>query len=157
VRDPLSGGDGGFVPSRRRYVGRPEATMKLRLLNAVILAQDYEKMRDWWIEVVGLQLKQEWTDKYHYAELAVDGRFVVGIASAEEMGAKPSTPRANGVVPQLQVDDVKAFLAQIQERGGDVPLGPSFDADEKFWFGGFSDVEGNPVWVVSLPERLLDE
>ena len=131
--------------------------MKLRLLNAVLLAEDYEKLRDWWIDVVGLELVGEWTEKYHYAELAHEGRFVVGIASAAEMGADPATPRRNGAVPQLQVDDVKAFLARIQEHGGDVPFGPSFEDDEKFWFGGFADCEGNPVWVVSLPERLLDE
>ena len=131
--------------------------MKLRLLNAVILAQDYEKVRDWWIEVVGLELKQEWSKEYHYAELAKDGKFVVGIASAKEMGAEPMTPRQNGVVPQLQVEDCRAFLEQVKARGGDVPFGPSFDKVEKFWFGGFSDAEGNPVWVVELPERLLDD
>ena len=131
--------------------------MKLRLLNAVIMAEDYEKLRDWWIEVVGLELRQEWSEDYHYAELVHDGKFVVGIASASEMKCDPPTPRANAVVAQLQVGDVKAFLAQIKERGGDVPFGPSFDEKEKFWFGGFADGEGNPVWVVSLPEHLLDE
>ena len=129
--------------------------MKLSLLNAVIQAEDYEKVRDWWIEVIGLELRQEWSDKYHYAELIKDGKFVVGIASAKEMGVRPSTPRTNAVMPQLQVEDAKVFLEDLKARGGTVVFGPSFDADEKFWFGGFEDVEGNPIWVVSLPDHLL--
>lgn len=130
--------------------------MKLRLLNAVLLAEDYARLRDWWIAALGLELKQEWTADYHYAELAFDGRFVVGIADAEEMGCVPHQPRRNTAVPQLQVDDVAAVLRRVKAHGGDVPFGPSFDAKESFWFGGFADIEGNHVWVVSLPERLLD-
>lgn len=129
--------------------------MKLSLLNAVIQAEDYEKVRDWWIEKIALELKQEWTEKYHYAELVSDGEFVVGIASAKEMGVTPSTPRTNAVMPQLQVEDAKAFLEELRAKGGTIVFGPSFDEDEKFWYGGFEDVEGNPVWVVSLPDRLL--
>ena len=129
--------------------------MKLALLNAVILAEDYEKVRDWWIRYLDLELKQEWTEKYHYAELVRDGRFVVGIASAAEMGAKLTTPRTNAVVPQLQVEDAKAFLEDLKAKGGTVVFGPSFDDDEKFWFGGFEDVEGNPLNARHVLERFL--
>ena len=51
---------------------------------------------------------------------------------------------------------MKAFLARIKAKGGDVPFGPSFEEKEEFWFGGFADCEGNPVWVESLPDRLPD-
>ena len=129
--------------------------MKLTLLNAVIQAEDYEKVRDWWIEMIDLELKQEWTEKFHYCELAKDGKYVVGIALASEMKAELSTPRNNAVVPQLQVEDAKVFLEELKEKGATVLFGPAHDADEDFWYGAFADVEGNQVWAISLPERLM--
>ena len=122
--------------------------MSLRLLNAVVLADDVVRLRDWWIEVVGLELLQEWTDSYHYAELGKDGQLVMGIADAKEMDAAPPTPRANAVIAQLRVDDVKTFLARITEKGGKVTFGPAYEEGEGFWYGGFEDGEGNAVWVV---------
>ncbi len=121
----------------------------LHLHDAVILAEDYAKLRDWWIQVVGLELQKEVTAHYHYAKLGLGGTLVLGIASAREMGAAPPTPRANAVVPQLRVEDVHAFLAGLRARGGVVGFGPSFDEEGGFWYGGFEDGEGNPVWVVS--------
>ena len=63
--------------------------MKLELMNAVVMAEDYEKLRDWYIEALGLELQEEWTDQYHYAELVKDGRLVIGIADAKEMKVEP--------------------------------------------------------------------
>ena len=123
----------------------------LRLLNGVVLAEDFERLRDWWIEVVGLEPLQQWSDAYHYAELGSEGRLVVGIADAKEMETTLSTPRANAVIVQLRVDDVQSFLASIKDKGGKVTFGPSFEESEKFWFGGFEDGEGNAVWVVTPP------
>jgi predicted enzyme related to lactoylglutathione lyase len=128
--------------------------MKLQLMNAVILAEDYERLRDWYIDTLDLTLDGEWTEHYHYAELTRDGRFVVGIASAEEMKVTPGDRRNATVVAQLNVDDARAFLARVKERGGDVPFGPSFDEHGEFWYGGFADVEGNVCWVVEFPDKL---
>ena len=128
--------------------------MKLQLMNAVIMAEDYGKLRDWYIDALDLTLDGEWTAKYHYAELKRDGKCVVGIADAKEMGVTPGDRKNASVVAQFNVDDVRAFLARVKEKGGDVPLGPSFEEDEKFWFGGFADPEGNVCWVVELPGEL---
>ena len=43
--------------------------------------------------------------------------------------------------------DVTAFFAHLQASGGVVTFGPSFDK-AGFPFGGFTDPEGNPIWVV---------
>jgi predicted enzyme related to lactoylglutathione lyase len=128
--------------------------MKLELMNAVIMAENYERLRDWWIDALDLTLDGEWTEHYHYAELVRDGNLVVGIASAEEMRVTPGDRKNAAVVAQFNVDDVKAFLDRVKEKGGDVPFGPSFDEHEKFWFGGFADIEGNLCWVVELPDKL---
>jgi predicted enzyme related to lactoylglutathione lyase len=131
-----------------------EADVKLELMNAVVMAEDYERLRDWYIDALELTLEEEWTEKYHYAELVKDGRLVVGIASAEEMGVAPRERKSATVVAQLNVDDVRGFLARVKEKGADVPFGPSFDENGKFWFGGFADIEGNPVWVVEFPAKM---
>ena len=86
--------------------------------------------------------------------LARLGLPVFGIADAKEMGIEPGDRKRATVMPQLNVDDVKAFLAQVEERGGTVPFGPSYDEDLDLWFGGFADIEGNPVWVVQMPQHM---
>lgn len=122
-------------------------------MNAVVQAEDYQKVRDWWIDALELELMGEWTGTYHYAELGRDGKHVVGIASAQEMNVSPSTPRTNAVVPQLSVADVAGLLERVKAKGGEVPFGPSFEQDGGFWYGAFLDIEGNQVWVVSLPAQ----
>lgn len=128
--------------------------MRLHLMNAVVMAEDYERLRDWYVDVLELTVDGEWTEKYHYAELMREGRYVIGIASAQEMGVTPGDRTQATVVPQFNVDDVRGFLARVKERGGAVPFGPSFEEGEGFWFGGFNDIEGNPAWVVELPGKM---
>ena len=123
--------------------------MKLQLLNTVLLAEDYAAMRDWYVAALGLTLKQEWTEDYHYAELVRDGRLVIGIADTKEMGVEPHRPRRNSTVMQLAVDDIEALFASVREHGG-TTQGPSYEEKEKFRFGSFSDPEGNNVWVVEI-------
>ena len=128
--------------------------MKYELMNAVILAEDYEKLKAWYMEALDLELKQEWTEKFHYAELVKDGRFVVGIGLAKEMGVTPGDRKAATVYPQFNTDDTKALLAQVKERGGEVPFGPSYDEGLDLWYGGFADIEGNQCWVVQMPQLM---
>ena len=123
--------------------------MKLELMNTVLMAEDYAKMRDWYIAALDLELKQEWTDDYHYAELVRNGRHVIGIADTAEMKVEPCTPRRNSTVMQLQVDDIDALFARVREHGGDVK-GPQTEEKENFRYGGFADPEGNSVWVVEV-------
>ncbi len=49
---------------------------------------------------------------------------------------------------QVEVQDVRAFLAHVEKAGGAVKFGPSQDAEAGFWYGGFTDPEGNVIWVV---------
>lgn len=131
--------------------------MKLALLNTVLLAEDYARLRDWWIRAIGLELAKEWSEDFHYAELVHDGRYVVGIADAAEMRAEPRTPRNNAALPQLQTDDVGGLLERVAKHGGTVVHGPARDAREGIWYGAFQDIEGNQVWVVSFGAGALDD
>ena len=128
--------------------------MKLELMNAVIMAEDWVRVRDWWIEALELELDGEWTEHYHYAELKRHGKFVVGIADAVEMKVTPGDRKNAAVVAQFNTDDIKGLFERVKAAGGEIPFGPSWEEHEKFWFGGFADIEGNVCWVVEMPGDL---
>ena len=128
--------------------------MRLQLMNTVVLAEDYDRMRAWYRDALGLDLAHESTEHYHYAELVRDGRFVVGIASAAEMNVVPGERAGATVLGQLNVDDLRGFIALVESRGGSVPFGPSFDKHGSFWYGSFADPEGNIWWVVEFPQHF---
>lgn len=114
----------------------------------VLLATDFDTLVVWYREVLGLSVVQQFDDGFHYTVLDSGTGIRVGIADATEMGVVPADRANNTVVLQCQVDDVALFFKEITKSGGTIAHGPSYDARDKFWFGGFADVEGNPWWVV---------
>ena len=67
-----------------------------------------------------------------------------------QLSARRYAPRTIG----RKASAVRGFLERVKDKGGDVPFGPSFEEDEKFWFGGFADPEGNICWVVEMPASM---
>ena len=122
--------------------------MNLSPRESVIFAEDFSAMVNWYQKVLRFKITLLVEDGYHYCNLENEHGIRLGIASAEEMGVEPHDRKNNSVVLQFQVPDVQEFFAYLQEKGGDITFGPSFDANGGFWFGGFHDVEGNPFWVV---------
>jgi uncharacterized glyoxalase superfamily protein PhnB len=80
--------------------------------------------------------------------METDSGIKIGIASAKEMDMVPGKRANNTVVLQIEVDDLKELYTHMKEHGVTELNGPFFDKKNGFWFGGFSDVEGNPCWVV---------
>jgi predicted enzyme related to lactoylglutathione lyase len=64
------------------------------------------------------------------------------------MGVQPGDRAQSCVLMQIEVDDVRAFFAHVEAKGGSVRFGPSLDEKDGFWYGGIADPEGNPIWVV---------
>ena len=64
------------------------------------------------------------------------------------MRVEPGDRARNTVVLQLEVDSVQDLFTHLEANGATITSGPSHDADAGFWFGGFADPEGNPIWVV---------
>jgi len=122
--------------------------MEITLINAVTLAQDYEKLVAWYRETLELEIKLQVDNDYRYTDLAKAGKLVVGICPAKEMNHTPTTPRNNSVVLQISVDDIEELFAQVKESEGTIIFGPAVDKNEGFRFGAFADIEGNPVWVM---------
>lgn len=122
--------------------------IEIRPRETVILADDVKKLSGWYRDVLGFKVVRLYEDDYHYCNLESASGIQVGIADAKEMGVTPVDRNANTVLMQFEVDDVKEFFAHLEKSGGSLTFGPSFDKSGGFWFGGFSDPEGNPCWVV---------
>jgi len=123
--------------------------MEVRPREYVIIAADQPALVQWYVKVLGFRIVRQETEHYSYANLENDAGIQVGIADAKEMGVEPLADKRNAtVLMQFEVDDVQAFFDHLQEHGGVVTFGPSFDKGYGFYYGGFSDPEGNPYWVV---------
>ena len=122
--------------------------IEIRPRETVILAADFQTLVAWYRDVLGFSVIKLFEDEYHFCNLETPSGIKIGIASAAEMGVEPTDRSTNTVVLQFEVDDVPEFFAHLEQAGGTVTFGPSFEKNNDFWFGGFSDPEGNPVWVV---------
>ena len=122
--------------------------MKIILDVPVLLAGNYDALVAWYVSAFAAEIGETVDADYHYTELQSGGQGLLGIAKANEMGASPPSPRNNGAVPQFCVSDVAALLKHAQENGGAVLFGPETDEAEGYQYGGFSDPEGNTIWVL---------
>ncbi|MAV36831.1 MAG: hypothetical protein CMJ59_15390 [Planctomycetaceae bacterium] len=122
--------------------------LSIRPRETVILATDFSALVAWYRDVLGFTVVSTFEDAFHYYYLETPTGIKIGIASAQEMEVVPGDRSSNTVILQFEVDDLHAFFADLKRAGGTVTFGPSQDKQGGFWFGGFSDPEGNPIWVV---------
>jgi len=122
--------------------------MEIRPRETVILASSFSELVDWYCNVLGFTVTQLHEEEYHYCNLETPTGIQIGIADAKEMGVVPQDRSQNTVLLQIQVANVQELFTHLQQAGCKTTFGPSFDQQGQFWFGGFSDLEGNPIWVV---------
>jgi predicted enzyme related to lactoylglutathione lyase len=120
----------------------------IRPRESVILAEDFAALVRWYQEALDFKITDLFEDDYHFAHMMTESGIRVGIASAKEMGVQPGDRSQNTVLLQLEVDDLPKFFQHLEAAGAKKLFGPSFDAKNKFWYGGFADPEGNPWWAV---------
>ena len=121
--------------------------MEIRPRETVILASDFTSLVAWYQDVLGFTASRLFEGEYHYCNLETPTGILIGIGDATEMGVEPVDRSQNTVILQFEVEDVQAFFTHLQKHGVSITMGPSFDK-EGFWYGGFTDPEGNPCWVV---------
>jgi predicted enzyme related to lactoylglutathione lyase len=121
---------------------------KLNPRETVILADDFDTLVAWYRDVLGFRVSKLFEDGLHYANLETASGIRIGIGVAGEMQVEPGDRATNTVLLQFEVDDVAALLTHVAASGGLVQHGPAFNEADGFWFGAFSDPEGNPCWVV---------
>jgi len=114
----------------------------------VILADDTHKLVDWYINILGFKETARYEDNLFYSNLETESGIIIGIADIKELDVKKPNRQKNTVILQIEVEDVKTFLAYIKEQEGTVVYGPSFDEKGNYWCGSFRDIEGNEIWVV---------
>ena len=122
--------------------------VKLTPREMVVLVDDFDATVSWYVDVLGFRVTARFTEEYRYANLETESGIRIGIAPAAEMGVEPTDRANNNVILQMGTPDVKALLCRVQENGGVILFGPSFDQGGGFWYGAFADLEGNPIWVV---------
>jgi len=129
--------------------------MNIKILprETVIVAKNYQSLIDWYINNLNFKIINNFPDiKYCYLE--TDSGIKIGIADMEELikstpANKPLSKRVmNTVILQICTNDLKSLFKKIKNNGGSVLFGPSYDEGDKFWFGSFTDIEGNEIWVV---------
>ena len=133
---------------RRRYTPVP---VDARHLCTVVLAKNYAKLVAWYRKALDMKVKRVVTEGFDWTELKRPG-LVIGFTPAKQMGTKLPAKRANAVILHLVSKDVRGLLARVKRHGAKVPFGPSYDEKGKYWYGGFLDIEGNPVWVIDLED-----
>lgn len=122
--------------------------MEIRPRETVILATDFSALYTWYRDVLGFTVVRLFEDGFHYCNLESSSGIRIGIGDATEMGVAPGDRSRNTVILQFEVDDVQRFFAHLASAGAAIVSGPTQDKNEGFWFGSFSDPEGNPCWVV---------
>ncbi|OQX70944.1 MAG: hypothetical protein B6D62_03140 [Candidatus Cloacimonas sp. 4484_275] len=60
--------------------------MKMRLINGVILAEDYPRLVKWYEDTFKLERKIYEEEEYHYSEMMKGKNMIFGIADASENG-----------------------------------------------------------------------
>lgn len=119
----------------------------IRPREPVILAEHFDRLVTWYVDVLGFEVTRRFEGAFHYVNLATPTGIRLGIAPAAEMGIVPGERSNNTVFLQIEVENVADFLEHVRGHGA-TTTGPDYDEGGGFWFGGFTDVEGNPVWVV---------
>ena len=129
--------------------------MDIKILprETVVVAKNYQSLIDWYINNLNFKIINNFPDiKYCYLE--TDSGIKIGITDMEELikstpANKPLSKRVmNTVILQICTNDLKSLFKKIKNNGGSVLFGPSYDEGDKFWFGSFTDIEGNEIWVV---------
>ena len=122
--------------------------MQLKPREAVILAEDFDALVQWYCDVLAFTVTKRFDDGIHYCNLENSAGIKLGIALASEMQVTLAYRLQNSVVLQFEVDDVQSFFEHITKHGGSVTGKASYNKKDEFWFGSFADPEGNPFWVI---------
>lgn len=120
----------------------------VRPRETVILAKDRERLIRWYRDLLGFRITAKYESEYHYYNMETQSGIKIGIGDLDEMSISPAEPRMNAVLLQIEVDDVRAFMADIDRSDGATVFGPSYNEEDGFWFGAINDPEGNQIWVV---------
>lgn len=122
--------------------------IKINPRETVILAENFNKLVNWYIDVLEFKEINRYEDDYFYSYLETDSGIKIGIADMKQMGVKNPNRRKNTTILQIEVEDVNSLFDYLKNKDCLFLFGPSFDKKDNYWYGSFTDLEGNEIWVV---------
>jgi len=122
--------------------------MEVRLLNVVVLCDDFEAQVEWYKNVFELKELMNESGAYNYIELGHNQHVIVGLTPAKEMKHQPAKPRNNSTLLQITVKEMETLFKKVKANSGTVLFGPSLEEKHNFKYGAITDLEGNQIWVI---------
>lgn len=122
--------------------------MEIKPREIVIFAENFKDMVEWYKNILDFKVVRIFDEGYHYANLETESGLKIGITPAAEVGVEPGERKNNPVIMHIVVDDVPQFFEYLKKNDVKINFGPSFEKGADFYYGSFSDLEGNPIWVV---------
>jgi len=119
-----------------------------KIHHVAVICSDYEKSKDFYINILGLTVVQEVyraERKSYKLDLSVGGSYQIELFSFENVPGRPSRPEAAGLRHlAFEVDDVASVAAVLNSRG--VPTEDiRIDEHTGKQFTFFSDPDGLPL------------
>ena len=124
--------------------------MDIKILprETVIIAKNYQSLIDWYINNLNFKLVYNNLD-IKYCSLKTDSGIEIGIADMDSSCNKNYAKRIqNTVILQIATNDLEILFNKIKNNGGSILFGPSYDEEDKYWYGSIADNEGNEIWVI---------
>lgn len=121
-----------------------------RIHHVAIICSDYNRSKDFYVNVLGLRIVQEVyreTRKSYKLDLAINEHYQIELFSFEGVPARPSRPEAAGLRHlAFEVDDVENVASQLQAKGVFTePIRVDEYTGKKFTF--FADPDGLPLEI----------
>ncbi len=125
--------------------------MEIKSLHHVaIIASDYERSKEFYTQVLGMQIMQEIyrADRQSYKlDLAINGQYLIELFSFPAPPARPSRPEATGLRHiAFAVDDIVKSVAYLSSKNIESePIRIDEFTGKKFTF--FSDPDNLPIEI----------
>jgi len=123
-------------------------SMLNRIHHVAIICSDYERSKDFYVNILGLPVVQEVyraERKSYKLDLSVGGLYQIELFSFENPPLRPSRPESRGLRHlAFEVDDVAAVAAVLNSRGVDTEV-IRIDEYTGKQFTFFSDPDGLPL------------
>jgi predicted enzyme related to lactoylglutathione lyase len=128
--------------------------MLIKPINTVVLAEDFEKVKEWYIDTFDFVEVSYPGMEDAYVDLLSGDQVIVGITQNDTKEPLP-VPRKNAQYLQVSCSHIFTLFEKVSKNGGKVMFGPS--KDEGYWYGGIKDIEGNTIWIYTPDSDLKEE
>ncbi|UTE77369.1 VOC family protein [Rossellomorea sp. KS-H15a] len=124
-----------------------------KIHHIAIICSDYTKSKDFYVNKLGLDIKQEIYRKErdsYKLDLALNGEYIIELFSFPEAPARPSYPEAQGLRHlAFEVENIEGAIEALNQKGvntEEIRIDPY--TNKKFTF--FEDPDGLPLELYEI-------